>query len=110
MPGNKFSFGSASRMKEVPVGEHAELKFSGTMDLVETDWGEKFSFKVTLYHHPSYESIPKEGIETTWESKSQCAQQLMSAASEGLPDLTKALKGNWKLTRTPEGTYFLDQL
>ena len=40
MPGNKFSFGSASRMKEVPVGEHAELKFSGKMEMVETDWGE----------------------------------------------------------------------
>ena len=110
MSENKFSFGSASRMKEVPVGEHAELMFSGKMEMVETDWGEKYSFSITLYHHPSYESIPKEGIETTWESKSACAQQLMIAATEGLPELTKALKGKWKLTRTPEGTYFLDQL
>ena len=110
MAENKFSFGSASRMKEVPVGEYAELKFSGIMKVVDTDWGEKCSFEVTLYHHPSYESIPKEGLETTWESKSACAKQLMTAASEGLPDLTKALKEKWKLTRTPEGTYFLDQL
>ena len=110
MAENKFSFGSSSRMKEVPVGEYAELKFSGKMDQIETEWGEKCSFEITLYHHPSYESISKEGIETTWESKSQCAQQLISAASEGLPDLTKALEGKWKLIRTPEGTYFLDQL
>ena len=111
MAENKFSFGSASRMKEVPVGEYAELMFSGKMDQVETEWGEKNSFEITLYHHPSYESIPKEGIETTWESKSICAQQLMSTASGGLPELTKALKeGKWKLSRTPEGTYFLDQL
>jgi hypothetical protein len=110
MAENKFSFGSSSRMKEVPVGEYAELKFSGIMKVVDTDWGEKCSFEVTLYHHPSYESIPKEGIETVWESKSTCAEQLMKAASQGLPDLTKALKGNWKLVRTPEGTYFLDQL
>ena len=110
MPGNKFSFGTTSRMKEVPPGEHAELKFSGKMDIVETDWGEKYSFEILLLSHPSYESIPKEGIETVWESKSTCAEQLMKAASQGLPDLTKALKGNWKLVRTPEGTYFLDQL
>ena len=62
MPGNKFSFGSASRMKEVPVGEHAELKFSGKMEMVETDCGEKYSFKINLFYHPSYESIPKPAI------------------------------------------------
>ena len=107
---NKFSFGSTSRMKEVPTGEHAELTFSGKMQLVETDWGEKCSFEVTLFSHPSYESIPKEGLETVWESKSSCATQLMSAASEGMSDLTKALKEKWKLIRTPEGTYFLEQL
>ena len=116
MAENKFSFGSASRMKEVPVGEYAELKFSGKMDLVETDWGEKYSFEITLNHHPSYESIPKKGIETTWESKSACAAQLMHAVTEmgvakGVDNaLSQALTGKWKLTRTPEGTYFLDQL
>ena len=110
MPGNKFSFGSTSRMKEVPTGEHAELTFSGKMEMVETDWGQKCSFHITLYHHPSYESIPELGLETVWESKSSCATQLLAAASEGLPDLTKALKEKWKLIRTPEGTYFLEQL
>ena len=109
MGNNKFTFGSTSRMREVPPGQHAELIFSGSMKTIETEWGEKCSFEVTLFKHPSYESIPKEGIKTVWESKSQCAQQLMSAASEGLPDLTKALKEIWKLVRTPEGTYFLNQ-
>ena len=110
MPGNKFSFGSTSRMKEVPTGEHAELKFSGKMERIETEWGEKCSFHITLFSHPSYESIPKEGLETVWESKSVCATQLMAACSEGLPELIKALHGKWKLVRTPEGTYFLEQL
>ena len=116
MPGNKFSFGTTSRMKEVPTGEFAELKFSGKMETVETDWGEKYSFEILLLSHPSYESIPKEGIETTWESKSACAAQLLHAVTEmanakGVDnELSKALTGKWKLTRTPEGTYFLDQL
>ena len=110
MTENKFSFGSASRMKEVPVGQHAELKFSGKMVQIETEWGEKCSFEVTLFKHPSYESIPKAGIETVWESKSVCATQLLMAASQGLDDLTKALKEKWKLIRSEEGTYFIEQL
>ena len=110
MSGNKFSFGSASRMKEVPAGEYAELKFSGKMENIETEWGEKCSFEVTLFSHPSYESIPKQGIETVWESKSVCAEQLLTAASQGLSDLTKALKEKWKLIRSEEGTYFLEQI
>ena len=110
MGNNKFTFGSTSRMREVPPGQHAELIFSGSMKVVETDWGEKCSFEVTLFKHPSYESISKTGIETVWESKSSCAEQLLKAASQGLDDLTEALKGKWKLIRTEEGTYFLEQL
>ena len=80
------------------------------MEKIETEWGEKCSFHVTLFSHPSYESIPKEGIETIWESKSQCAEQLLLAASQGLDDLSKALKDNWKLIRSEEGTYFIEQI
>jgi len=106
----KFTFGSTSRMREVPPGKHAELIFSGSMQKIETEWGEKCSFNVTLFSHPSYESIPKEGIETVWESKSVCAEQLLTAASQGLDDLTKALKEKWKLIRSEEGTYFIEQI
>ena len=107
---NKFSFGSTSVMREVPPGSHAVISFTGKMSEVDTEWGQKCSFDLTLYSHPSYESISKDGIETTWQSKSQCAEQLLRAASEGLPDLTKALKEKWKLIRTEEGTYFIEQL
>ena len=107
---DKFTFGSTSRMREVPPGQYAEISFSGKMQAIETEWGEKCSFEVTLFSHPSYESIPKQGIETVWESKSQCAQQLLTAASQGLNDLSKALKDNWKLIRSEEGTYFIEQI
>ena len=110
MKTEKFTFGSTSRMREVPPGQHAEISFTGTMKVVDTEWGEKSSFEVTLFSHPSYESIPKQGIETVWESKSQCAEQLLTAASQGLSDLTKALKEKWKLIRSEEGVYFLEQL
>ena len=108
---DKFTFGSTSRMREVPPGQHAELTFSGIMEQIETEWGEKCSFEVTLFKHPSYESIPKTGIDTIWQSKSSCAEQLLKAASQGIPFLSKALKQEkWKLIRTEEGTYFLEQL
>jgi hypothetical protein len=107
---DKFTFGSTSVMREVPPGSHAVISFTGKMSAVDTDWGEKCSFNITLYSHPSYESISKDGIETTWQSKSQCAEQLLRAASEGMPELTKALKEKWKLIRTEEGTYFIEQL
>lgn len=107
---DKFTFGSTSVMREVPPGKHAVISFTGTMKVVDTEWGEKCSFELTLYSHPSYESISETGIETVWQSKSQCAEQLLKAASEGLPDLTKALKEKWKLIRTEEGTYFIEQL
>ena len=37
-------------------------------------------------------------------------EQLLTAASQGLDDLTKALKDNWKLIRSEEGTYFIEQI
>ena len=109
----KFTFGSTSVMREVPPGKHAVISFTGKMEEVHTDWGEKCSFHVTLFSHPSYESISKDGIQTIWQSKSQCAEQLLRAASEGadmLPELNKALKEKWKLIRTEEGTYFIEQI
>jgi hypothetical protein len=35
---------------------------------------------------------------------------LLTAASQGLDDLTKALKEKWKLIRSEEGTYFIEQI
>jgi hypothetical protein len=107
---DKFTFGSTSVMRGVPPGKHAVISFTGKMEEVQTDWGEKCSFHVTLFSHPSYESISEDGIETIWQSKSQCAEQLLTAASQGIPELTKALKEKWKLIRTEEGTYFIEQI
>ena len=110
MAKKNLPFGSTSVMREVPPGSHAVISFTGKMSAVDTEWGEKCSFNITLYSHPSYESISDNGIETIWQSKSQCAEQLLRAASEGMPELTKALKEKWKLIRTEEGTYFIEQI
>ena len=108
---DKFSFGAASVMREVPPGETAVIKFNGKAEKVETDWGDKFSYKILIHSHPSYESIPKDGVESTWQSKSQAAENLLKALSSGQKELTKAFEEEkWELIRSPEGVYFLQQL
>ena len=108
---DKFSFGAASVMREVPPGESAVISFNAKAEKVETDWGDKFSYKILIHSHPSYESISKDGVESTWQSKSQAAENLMTALSSGQKDLTKAFEEEkWELIRSPEGVYFLQQL
>ena len=107
----KFSFGASSVMREVPPGETAVIQFNGKAEKVETDWGDKFSYKILIFSHPSYDSIPKEGIESVWQSKSQAAENLMTALEQGIPFLSKSFaKDKWELIRTQEGVYFLQQL
>jgi len=107
----KYSFGASSVMREVPAGQTAVIKFNGKAEKVETDWGDKFSYKILIYSHPSYDSIPKEGIESTWQSKSQASENLFTALSQGIKALTKAFEEErWELIRSQEGVYFLQQL
>ena len=108
---DKFSFGAASVMREVPPGESAVISFNGKAEMIETDWGDKTSYEIIIFSHPSYDSIPKEGLKSTWTSKSKAAENLLVALNSGIKELTKAFEEEkWKLIRTPEGTYFLEQL
>ena len=108
---DKFSFGAASVMREVPPGESAVISFNGKAEKVETDWGDKFSYQILIYSHPSYESIPKAGIKSVWQSKSQASENLFTALSQGIKELTKAHEEDkWELIRSQEGVYFLQQL
>ena len=107
----KFSFGASSVMREVPPGQTAVIKFNGKAEKVETDWGDKFSYKILIHSHPSYDTIPKDGIESTWQSKSQASENLFTALSQGIKELTRAYeKEKWELIRSPEGVYFLQQI
>ena len=111
MSKDKFSFGAASVMREVPPGETAMIKFNGKAEKVETDCGDKFSYKIIIFSHPSYDSIPKEGIDSVWQSKSQAAENLMTALESGMKELIKAYEEEkWELIRSQEGVYFLQQI
>jgi hypothetical protein len=108
---DKYSFGAASVMREVPPGQTAMIKFNGKAEKVDTDWGDKFSYPILIYSHPSYESIPKEGIDSVWQSKSQASENLFSALESGIDNLTKAYnEDKWELIRSQEGVYFLQQV
>jgi hypothetical protein len=118
MPGIKF--GVEPNMREVPPGEHAVIKLGKISEwkLVETEWGEKISFPVTVFSHPSYESLPKKGIECNWVSKSVAAKHLYCWIynEDGEIrtfdfDLEKETYGaKWKLSRHDTGGYAIEQL
>jgi len=123
MSDKSFGFGSKPCMKEVPPGQHATFTFRGDPELVETDYGEKFSFPITLLTHPSYESLP---LKMDWQSKCQSAKQLYKGMEHAndlatqLPakdsiDFHKKLekhykKSTWQLDRFDTGAYWLEVL
>jgi len=107
---DKFTFGSNPKMREVPPGTEAKFRFNGPAEIVETEWGEKYSFPIVLISHDSYDSLP---IDCNWESKSMVAQEVYKAYmnNNDESDFIKAYnKSNWQLTRFDTGSYFLDQL
>ncbi len=107
---DKFSFGASPRMLEVPLGGKAKLRFNGKPEIVETEWGEKYSFPITLLSHDSYDSFP---INCNWESKCMVAKELYH---EYVKDDRKAPykaaydNSEWELTRFDNGAYWISQL
>ena len=116
-----FSFGSKPRMKEVPAGTEAIFSFNGEPEIVETEYGEKFSFPISLISHDSYPQLndpshpgyTEESIEIAWESKCQAAKQLYNDLNDNKTKYHKELKqaykeNKWQLTRFDTGAYWLD--
>ena len=124
MPTEKFSFGVTPKMREVAPGQHAVIKFTAVPTNVETDWGAKLSFPILIFSHPEYQSLSKLGLESTWETKSSCGYQIMSALDIGVerqheegydPKASDRfhkvyLESKWKLTRQDDGTYWIDEI
>ncbi len=117
MSEKKYSFGQASKMKALEPGQQATLKFLDQPKTVETEWGNKFSFPIDLLSHPSYDSIPKNGIFMSWESKSTVAKHLYAWIYDEENnirtfdfDLDKEVYRKWKLTRHETGGYGIEQL
>tara|TARA_R100000426_G_C4820456_1_gene110246 strand:+ start:1218 stop:1544 length:327 start_codon:yes stop_codon:yes gene_type:complete len=107
MAKDKFSFGSEPNMREVPPGTEAKFRFNGAPKVVETEWGEKYSFPIVLISHDSYDSLP---IDCNWQSKSRVAKEIWDVYMKNDNEFIKAYNNsNWQLTRFDNGAYFLDQ-
>jgi hypothetical protein len=112
MSENNFSFGSKPRMKEVLPGTEAIFRFIGEGSIVETDYGEKYSFPISLISHDSYPQLKDGPMEMAWESKCQAAKQLYLELNDPkgkiYKDLVKAVADDkWQLTRFDTGAYFI---
>ena len=115
---DKFGFGSKPCMKEVPAGQTAVSSFRGSLPtMVDTEYGEKYSFPITLISHPSYDTLP---LDMDWQSKCQSAIQLFKGLEKHLmkqvEKMTKFdkelekhyMNSNWVLTRFDTGAYWLE--
>jgi hypothetical protein len=118
MNDKSFGFGSKPCMKEVPLGQHAVIKFGAAPDLIETEFGEKYSFPIVLLSHPSYDTLP---LNMEWQSKSSSAKQLYNdyydkpkdGAAGSKISYHKELrlhykKSEWRITRFDNGAYWLE--
>jgi hypothetical protein len=123
MKDESFGFGTKPCMKEVPAGATAVFSFRGDPELVETEYGEKYSFPITLVTHPSYplpDGNSRLMLDMDWQSKCQSAKQLYNGIVEKnqgtLPqskEFYKKLKTHyeesaWNLTRFDTGAYWLE--
>ena len=109
MTEKKFSFGTNPSMREVPPGTEAKFSFNGLPTLIETEWGQKYSFPIILISHDSYDSLP---IKCNWESKSMVAKEIFEVFNKGdNKEFIKAYEqSEWQLTRFDTGAYWLDQI
>ena len=115
----KFNFGSKPRMKEVLPGTEAVFSFNGQPEIIDTEYGEKYSFPITLISHDSYPLLKDGPMDMSWESKCQAAKQLyndlndevLTKSSKYHKELKQAYKERkWQLTRFDNGAYWLDVL
>ena len=98
-------------MNEVVPGTDAKLKFRGDPTvIVDGEYGEKYSFPITLISHDSHPQLP---LDCDWITKSDVGRDLWNRVNAEEPDKTfdNAYKNdNWQLTRFDTGTYWIDSL
>lgn len=101
------------RMKEVLPGADAVFTFNGLPEIIDTEqYGEKYSFPISLISHDSHPLLSDGPIEAVWESKSNCAKELYNAVHNKGDDkkwteiVLKAYNNSkWKLARFDSGQY-----
>jgi hypothetical protein len=125
MGDKKLSFGVEPTIREVPPGQSATFNVGKVEEwtVVETEWGMKYSFPIILLSHPSYDSIPKSGMNMKWQSKSESAKGLFFWMYHDIDpnndieeyvmkvfdvDMSKELDSKMVLHRHDSGQYLLE--
>ena len=97
-------------MREVPPGTEAKFSFTGDPEMIDTEWGEKYSFPILLISHDSYDTLP---IKCNWESKCMVAKELWNECTKKDKTVGFAAaydNSTWQLVRFDNGSYWIDQL
>jgi len=116
-----FGFGNKPSMKEVPPGQTAIFSFRGEGEIIDTEYGNKYSFPITLISHSSYPLLADGPMQMQWDTNCGSAKQLYNGLykhgtiDESIQDDTfhKKLKKHfknttWILTRFDTGAYWLE--
>ena len=121
MKDESFGFGSKPSMKEVPAGAEAVFSFRGEGKIIDTEYGKKYSFPITLISHPSYPLLADGPMQMQWDTNCGSAKQLYrglyehGTIDESIQDdkfhkklVEHHAKTTWVLTRFDTGAYWLE--
>jgi hypothetical protein len=116
---SKLGLGVKPSMSELPKGGKATFSFRGLPLTVDTEYGIKWSFPITLISHPTHSFLNREKENIEWVTIATSAKMLfknLGLDEDNKPDpkIEKAYgeayaEGNvWCLNRFDTGAYWLD--
>ena len=119
MTEKKFKLGGMPRFRQVEPGEDCEFSGASIPEEFESEWDtgygdhgkSKWSLTFTLLKHPhSSYSLPKGGLEVTWETTAEVIRVSVVTMLDD-PKFAQAWKDPefiWTLTRREDGSYMLE--
>jgi len=116
---SELGLGVKPSMSELPKGGKATFNFRGLPSTVDTEYGLKWSFPITLISHPSHSFLNKEKENIEWVTIATSAKMLfknLGLDKDNKPDpkiealYAKAYieENIWCLNRFDTGAYWLD--
>ena len=115
---SELGLGAKPSMSELPKGGKATFVFRGKPTTVDTEYGVKWSFPITLLSHPSHSFLNKKEENIEWVTIATAAKLLfrnLGYDEEHTPktsvkkEYTEAYQNRtWCLIRFDTGAYWLD--
>ena len=118
MTEKKFKLGGSPRFKQLQPGEECEFSGASIPDEFDSEWdtgygknkNSKWSLTFTLLKHPhSSYSLPKEGLEVSWETVAEVIRvDVLALLKTDDGEYWTDPEYIWTLTRREDGSYKLD--